>query len=79
MFNDTLTFIVVNFRCSGSCNCANLVHLILWLPLQRLKHAEHVEGELGELHLVRNVPHNYHLQQNKIIWGCLFSISYPQG
>ena len=67
MFNDTLTFIVVNFRCSGSCNCANLVHLILWLPLQCLKHAEHVEGELGELHLVRNVPHNYHLQQNKII------------
>ena len=39
----------------------NLGHLVLWFPFEGLQHAEHVEGELRELHLVGHVPHNYHL------------------
>ena len=35
-----------------------LSQLILRFPLKCLQHAEHVQGQLRELHLVRHIPHN---------------------
>ena len=42
-----------------------LSHLILWFPLQGLKHPEHVEGELGELDLIRHVSYYNNLLERQ--------------
>lgn len=42
-----------------------MVEVLLWFPLQRLDHPEHVHGELGELDLFGRAAHDEDLLEGE--------------